>query len=95
VERWSVHSRRVDLFASLFLTLFYEQRRGLGIVVLRVMVSQPYMVFPLLSNIGMSFTILEFSSKWVKVLPYRGRDGGGLPVGGGGGAVSYYCLLAL
>ncbi len=41
-------------------------------------------VFPLLFNIGIgNLTILEFSSKWVKVmLPYRG-GGGGLPVLGG------------
>jgi hypothetical protein len=53
------------------LTLFYT--RGLGIVVLYVMVSQPYgFSLDFLHRYG-KLTILKFSSKWVKVmLPYRG-----------------------
>ena len=66
------------------LTLFYT--RGLGIVVLHVMVPEPYR-FPLcfLNRYG-NLTIQEFSFKCVKVmLPYL--VGGGLPVVGGGGSV--------
>jgi hypothetical protein len=62
----------------IILTLFYT--RGLEIVVLHVMVLQPYRFSPCF------FIILEFSSKWVKVmLPYR--EGGGLPVVGVGGSL--------
>jgi hypothetical protein len=67
-----------------YLTLFYTA--GLVIVVLHVMVPQPYK-FPLifLHRHG-NLTILEFSFKWVKVmLPYRER--GGLPVVGGGSSL--------
>ncbi len=72
-------------FCWIFLTLFYT--RGLEIVVLHVMVPQPYRFSPcfFLHRYG-NLTILEFSSKWVKVmLPYR--EGGGLPVVGGGGSL--------
>jgi hypothetical protein len=50
------------------------------------MVPQPYR-FPLaFSHRYGNFTIPEFSSKWVKVmLPHR--EGGGLPVVGGGGSL--------
>jgi hypothetical protein len=50
------------------------------------MVPQPYRFSPcFLTYRNGNLTILEFSSKWVKVmLPYR--EGGGLPVVGGGGS---------
>jgi hypothetical protein len=65
------------------LTLFYT--RGLEKVVLHVMVHQPYRFSPCFLRYG-NLTILEFSSKWVKVmLPYR--EVGGLPVVGGGGSM--------
>ncbi len=73
-----------DLNNHAALTLFYT--RGLGIVFSHVMVPEPYGLrsFHLLFHIGMAIlTILEFSSKWLKViLPFGG--GGGLPVVGGG-----------
>jgi hypothetical protein len=63
------------------LTLFYT--RGLGKVVLHVMVPQPYSFsFDFLHKYG-DLTILKFSFKWVKVmLPYTG--GGGRAVCSGG-----------
>jgi hypothetical protein len=66
------------------LTLFYT--RGLEIVILHMMVPQPHS-FPLaFSHTYGNLTILEYSSKWVKVmLPYR--EWGGLPVEGGGGSL--------
>jgi hypothetical protein len=68
-----------------FLTLFYT--RGSEIVVLHVMVPQPYRFSPYRYG---NLTIIEFSSKWVKVmLPYR--EGGGLPVVGGGGSLMTHC----
>jgi hypothetical protein len=71
---------------NLILTLNLFYTCGLGIVVLHVMVPQPYS-FPLdfLHRYG-NFTILKFSFKWVKVMqPYT--VGGGLPVVGGGGSL--------
>ncbi len=68
----------------MFLTLFYTH--GLEIVDLHGMVPQPYRFSPCFGNL----TILEFSSKWVKVmLPYR--EGGGLPVVWGGGSLMTHC----
>jgi hypothetical protein len=59
------------------LTLFYTH--GLEIVVLHVIQVSPCFLTYRYGNL----TILEFSSKWVKVmLPYR--EGGGLPVMGVG-----------
>ena len=47
------------------------------------MVPQPYRFSLAFSHRYGNLTILEFSSKWVKVmLPYR--EGGGMPVVGGG-----------
>jgi hypothetical protein len=49
------------------------------------MVPQPYIPLAFSHRYG-NLTILEFSSKWVKVmLPHR--EGGGLPVVGGGGSL--------
>jgi hypothetical protein len=69
----------------LVLTLFYT--RGLGIVVLHVMVPKPYR-FPLcfFFNRYGNLTLQEFSFNWVKaMLSYK--VGGRLPVVGCGGIV--------
>jgi hypothetical protein len=67
------------------LTLFYTC--GLGIAVSHLM--DP---FDFLQRYG-NLTILKFSFKWVKVLlPYR--EGGGLPVVGGGSLVTHICMYS-
>jgi hypothetical protein len=91
-----VGEQAVGAFISSFKLLHLKEVREEGltllthmdfeIAVLHVMVPQPHR-FPLafLHRYG-NLTILEFSSKWVKVmLPYR--EGGGLPLVGIGGSL--------